>query len=493
MAAAQWSDSGRRVLLGPDGRPVRRGAVSFPASALAAHYDVSHTTSQNAEHWSFAVGGDANIAFNYENRRKARRRARYETSNNPHLRGMVETKASDTVGDGPNLQMLSPDGQEIEVAWKSWADEIRLTEKLLTLWAAGKQIDGEGIGLLYDDGAVRHEVKLNLQLIESEQMGNPFAEMDSEHIYDGVYHSASQPSAYYIYDEHPEAYAYPVLPTYTGKWYEASRVIHTFRHYRIGQLRGATELGPALPFAAILRRFTLATLDAAEIAAQISLWLETDATPDEGPQTYSDGAFTQMPTTRNMLITAPYGWHAKQIKSEQPIDTYESFVRVVVTQMGKSIGMPAALSYGDSSSYNMASGRLDFQTYIRGIETDRRAHLETDVLEKIFFLWMQFYAASRSGISPSSIDAEYLAKAYPHRWAYRPILHSDPEKQSAADVNLYQAGLLTMDQYLYRHNIDPESHYEQLKRQAQRLADIGMPAPGMMPGMPTGGQSNDEQ
>ncbi len=470
-------------ILGPDGSHIVRN--------LKSHYDVGRpSTTQNAEHWSNATSGSANVSFDYETRRKSRLRSRYETNNNPHLRGMVETRSADTIGDGPNLQMLIPGSEEIEAEWNDWASKIGLGEKLITLWTAGKQVDGEGIAIIRRNASVEHDIQLDLEIIESEQMGNPQQRADTEDMYDGIMHSGGRPLAYYIYDEHPDSAVYPRAPTYTGDWYGSNQVCHVFRKYRIGQLRGATELGPALGFAAILRRFTFATLDAAEIAAQISLWLETEATPMDGPATYaSDDDFLQMPTTRNMIVTAPHGWHAKQIKSEQPIERYEDFIRAVVTQMGRSIGIPAALSYGDSSRYNMASGRLDFQTYIRAIETDRRLYLEPFVLEKLFDLWLRLYLAEASQISPSSIDT----KNYPHRWAYRPINHSDPEKQAAADVALFNAGMLTLEEYLYSRNINPETHYQQLQNQADRFEEIGIPIPGVEPGMvPSDNQDDDD-
>lgn len=482
-------------LLGPDGRPIQRlQSFSMQGDNVAGHYDVAQTVRQNAEHWGLALAGDANTSFDYERRRKSRLRARYETANNAHLRGMVETRACDTIGDGPNLQMLSDGGQEIEAAWHSWAQEVSLTDKLLTLWAAGKQVDGEGIAVLQESMSIEHEVQLDVVLLESEQIGNPNASADTENIYDGIRHDSGRPVAYYIYDHHPDAYAYGGTGSYIGQWYDPSRVLHCFRKYRIGQLRGATELGPALEFAAILRRYTLATLNAAEVASSISLWLETDASSEDGPQSYEGGAFQSFPVTRNLVITAPYGWHAKQIKAEQPVDQYDKFVRAIVTQMGRSIGMPAALSYGDSSDYNMASGRLDFQTYIRAIETDRKAFLEPAILEKIFLIWLRIFAAMRSGISPSSISRETLKSEYPHRWAYRPINHSDPEKQAQADVAMWEIGLLTDDEYLYRRNIDPETHYTQLKKQTEQRTALGMRLPGMMPGMPgTEGQEEEQE
>lgn len=480
---------GRPGILGPDGRPLPNSsdkAIAFLRAQyerVRAQYDSAYTTNLNQQHWSLATSGDAQVAFDIDKRRKSRNRARYETANSAYLRGMVETRSSDIVGDGPSLHMLTADGQAIERAWRSWADAVELTDRLVTLYGPGKMVDGEAIALLTSNSVIDHEIKLDLMLIESEQMGNPGASADTETVYDGIRHRNGRPLKYYIYDQHPDAWFYPRKGAYEGKWYSSDRVIHAYRKYRIGQLRGATELGPCLELSAHIRRYTLASISAAEMAAEISLWLETDGSPEDAPVTYDGQNFDMFPMARNMVVTAPYGWKAHQIKSEQPVDTFDTFLRSMVVQMGQSIGMPACLSFGDSSDYNMASGRLDVQAYIRSIETERKRIFEPMTMEKIFLAWMKQYASERSGINPADLDTRTLQALYPHKWGYRPINHSDPEKQANADIALYDKGLLVMDDYLHQRNIDPESHREKLLKQVEWLKKAGMPLPGMQPGM----------
>jgi capsid protein len=57
-------------------------------------------------------------------------------------------------------------------------------------------------------------------------------------------------------------------------------VIHLFRAERPGQSRGVPEITPALPLFAMLRRYTLAVLGAAEQAALPSGVIYTDAQED---------------------------------------------------------------------------------------------------------------------------------------------------------------------------------------------------------------------
>jgi len=56
----------------------------------------------------------------------------------------------------------------------------------------------------------------------------------------------------------------------------ANLIWHWFRVDRPGQVRGIPEITPALPLFAQMRRFTLATLDAAEAAADFAILLYTE-------------------------------------------------------------------------------------------------------------------------------------------------------------------------------------------------------------------------
>jgi capsid protein len=62
----------------------------------------------------------------------------------------------------------------------------------------------------------------------------------------------------------------------------ARLVLHWFTPDRFGQLRGIPEITPALPLFAQLRRYTLATLTAAEIAAMLAGVMQTNLPPGRG-------------------------------------------------------------------------------------------------------------------------------------------------------------------------------------------------------------------
>src|ERR1044071_2615763 len=118
---------------------------------LRATYDVAKSSD---DHWRPADLMSAAAANDPGTRSQLRRKARYETANNSHCRGVTLTLANDLVGLGPQLQVLG-DGDDdasmlleetIESEWQAWADEVNLAEKLNTL-ALSKIIDGESFAL----------------------------------------------------------------------------------------------------------------------------------------------------------------------------------------------------------------------------------------------------------------------------------------------------------------------------------------------------------
>ncbi len=94
--------------------------------------------------------------------------------------------------------------------------------------------------------------------------------------------ASGEPVEYANLEYHPgTASAYH--PVNVSKWISADGVIHLFRRERPEQLRGIPRTTPALPLFALLRRFTLATVTAAETAANFAAILAKDEASDDEP------------------------------------------------------------------------------------------------------------------------------------------------------------------------------------------------------------------
>jgi len=142
---------------------------------VRGRYDAAVTTDENRRHWANAVLLSANAANNPQVRRTLRARARYEVANNSYARGIVLTLANDCVGTGPRLQMLTEHTEAnrvVEQEFMRWADSVGLPEKLRTMRMA-RAADGEAFCMLVANPKVDSPVKLDLRLIEADQVATP--------------------------------------------------------------------------------------------------------------------------------------------------------------------------------------------------------------------------------------------------------------------------------------------------------------------------------
>jgi len=378
-------------------RDVAFGRVRLQPAAysLQSKYDAAQTTPDNRRHWANADGLSADAAASPEVRRLLRNRARYEVANNSYAKGIVSTLANYVVGTGPRLQMLTeaPEvNQRIEREFGRWAKTVGLAEKLRTLRTA-RATDGEAFAILGSNPKLPGAVKLDLRLIEADQVASPVGWRPAA----GA-HRVGQPSDAradlpsslqsavsslvdgIVLDEFGNPVEYHVLKVHPGDTragaglglsYDrvpAEAVIHYFRADRPGQSRGIPGPTPALPLFAQLRRYTLAVLGAAETAADFAGILYTDAPPDG--QTESVEPMDAIELEARSLLTMPGGWKMSQVQAEQPSSTYGEFKKELLNEIARCLNMPFNVAAANSSAYNYASGRLDHQAFFKTIRID---------------------------------------------------------------------------------------------------------------------------
>ena len=146
-----------------------------PSTVLRAKFDSAQTTPDNRRHWANADGLSADAAASPAVRKTLRNRARYEVANNSYARGIVLTLANDVTGTGPRLQMLADSvevNNAVEREFAAWAKAVDLPGKLRTMRMARAQ-DGEAFAVLFSNDNLDHPVKLDLKLIEAEQVTTP--------------------------------------------------------------------------------------------------------------------------------------------------------------------------------------------------------------------------------------------------------------------------------------------------------------------------------
>ena len=442
---------------------LHRGVARF----LQGRYDSAVTSDNNRRHWANADGLSANAANSPEIRRTLRNRSRYEVANNSYARGIVLTLANDIVGTGPRLQMLTENplaNRQIERAFAQWAKAIGLAEKLRTLRMAQTQ-DGEAFAVLISNPRLSTNVQLDLRLIEAEQVTTPDTAFFDLQSTDGiVFDRSGNPIEYHILREHPGGVSglnqtYDRLP--------ASSVLHLYRVDRAGQSRGVPEITAALPLFAMLRDYSLATLDAAKSAAYYAGIVYTDSPPHG--ETDSVEPLDPIELDRNTLLTMPGGWKMAQLRAEQPTGTYAEFKHEILNEIARCLNMPFNIAAANSSGYNYASGRLDHQTYFKSIRVDQ-SHLESRVLDRILDAWFD-EAALIPDLLPSDIGP---FAAWSHKWFWDGHEHVDPAKEARAQAIRLDAFTTTLADEYARRGQDWETQLRQRADELRLMHDLGL-------------------
>ena len=435
---------------------------------VRGRYDAAQTTSDNARHWAMADALSADASASPAVRKNLRMRCRYEVANNSYARGVVETLANDTIGTGPRVQMLGLDetfNKHVEIEYAKWCAAVHRAEKLRTGRKARAQ-DGEAFALMGTNPGLRTPVKLDITLIEADRVTSPgMTFVPGKAAVDGVH-----------FDEYGNPTVYDVLRTHPGGDYTepgalydeiaARYVIHWFRKDRPEQRRGLPDIMPALPLFALLRRYGLAVISAAESAANISAILATTL-----PASGTAAEVEQLSTiefARNMMLVAPEGWSPSQMRAEQPSTTYDMGKREFLKEIGRCLNMPYCVVAGDSSDYNYASGRLDFQTYFRSISVDQSG-LEETWLDPEFAEW--------------AAEAQFVYPWWPadavlnHQWFWDGREHVDPLKEAAAQEIKLRNHTTSLAREYGKLGLDWEPELEQLAREAAKCRALGLPLP----------------
>ena len=412
---------------------------------LRASYDIARSTTENEKLWKYVDSLSAADANSPEVRRTIRNRARYEVANNTYADGIVDTLTADTVGPEIQIQLGDSDlAQRTERAFESWARATRLWDKVRGMRRA-KCVDGEAFALLTTNPRVANRVKLDIRLYECE-MVESWASIVKTNEIDGIrFDDHANPLAYRLLKQHPGDYRQAIL-TKAGEWIDAAYMLHYFSALRPGQVRGVSELTPALSLFGELRQFTKAVLMAAARAAEIAGVMQTTLLPDNVAAELSD-PLTTIEAVRNAIVSLPEGWTLAQLKPEQPATTYQMFKREIINEIARCLSIPYNIAACDSSSYNYASGRLDHQTYDRSIEVER-ADLQSAVIDPVYAAWLDEYAIVVGLTRPQ------VAELQEHAWHFAGRGHVDPDKEANADETRLRNGTLTRARYWAKQGAD---------------------------------------
>jgi len=444
---------------------------------VKAKYDAAQTNYDNQRHWAAADDLSARSANSAHVRRQLRKRSRYEIANNSYARGIISTLASYTIGSGPTpgLTYLGSELEREEVSalasqvqrlFYEWWTEADIPTKLSTAAVTVPQ-DGEAFFTKFTslNPFWRSPVRLNIRLLEADHF-----ETDSVIAQLGVDESATE------LDANGEVMAYYVLPNHPGDLFapfqtaqriSARDVYHLFRADRPGQLRGIPWLTPSLGIFAQLRRFVLATLTAAETAADHAAVLEQMAASDDEDQAEP---WERMEIERGAMVTLPAGAKLSQFKAEHPNATFEQFVTSMIREAARCVDMPAVLAI-DASKYNYASGRLDLQAFWRTRNAERVLIYERQMLDPLWRDWLD-----EALLIPGYLPAAFIetVQDWAPLWRWSEAEHVDRSKEATGQATELTNHTTTLAREYARRGLDWEDELRQRARELQLMRELGL-------------------
>lgn len=401
---------------------------------LEAKYDAAGSGTEYSNIWANTDAFDADSAHSRAVRQKLVQRSRYECGSNGFAAGINSTWANDLVGTGPKLRMST--GSEgfnrmVEREWRTWAKEIQFRRKLWCLAHAFGQ-DGEGLGVMRLNRGLRHRVKLDFQLYETEHCQTPNLPSGQRGQIDGIrFDEFSNPVSYDILQDHPGS-TWSIFDT--PEQVPARLVAHWFKLRRPGQHRGIPEGTSTLNLGAAARRYREAVIAGAENVADFSLLLKTTLDPDTVDPV---SPMSELDIQKRMMVALPAGYEMQQPKAEQPTASYETFNQSLINEQARPRSMPKNKAMCDSSDYNFASGRLDHSTYYGSLDVDREDVNDLVLDAPVFDVWfdMAVVVFGWLGGDPNTINDS--AKAHTWDWPK----HQVADIKSEATAN--QTKLLT--------------------------------------------------
>ncbi len=435
-----------------------------PKQPVKARFDAAQTSKDNIRHWAMADYLSADQEARPEVRQILRQRSRYEIANNSYAKGLVQMLANDTIGTGPRIQLLTEHEEynaEVEAEFTAWAEAVKLPQKLRMMRIARCQ-DGEAFAVMATNPKIRHQVKMDLILVEADRVAGKLQWIENDTSVDGItYDQWGNPIDYRILKYHPGDVK--TVPEDEAFHVPAEYMLHIFRPDRPELHRGIPELSAALPLFAQLRRYNLAVLSAAEAAADFAAILYTDAPPDG--ESESVEPMDSISLERNMMLTVPAGWKMAQLDAKQPTANHGEFVKIILSEIARCAVSTYGSVSGDFSGHNYASGRLDNQLYHKSILVDR-SFWETEVLNQIFTMWYREYALV-------SADGNYRTPR--HTWFWDGFVHVDPTKEATAQQIRLANNTTTLAAECAKDGRDYMTVLRQRAKEIQLMREYGIP------------------
>lgn len=437
-----------------------------------------------------------------------RARARQLVRDNPYAASAVETFVGSAVGDGVTPSPTLADTTlktALKTAWLRWTDEADadgLTDfyGLQALAARSMFVAGECFIRFRprrpSDGL---SVPLQLQLIESEQLplsyGVTYSTVGNEIRHGIEFDRIGRRVAYHFLKRRPgEAEMGLSLDAWERTVVPASEVLHLYRPLEAGQIRGQSQLTPAMVRLYLLDSYDDAELDRKRVAAMFAGFIVKAARGDPSPVPVGTDSFgfpdalgPAMPEIETAMADLEPGTmqvlnEGEDIRFSSPADvggSYEAFQFRSLLAIAAACGIPYAALTGDPSKGNFSSQRSIELEFKRRVAQFQHQTLVFQLCRPVWARWIETAALAGSvpGLSVTRFSRERSAlstvKWQPPKWDW-----VDPLKDLKADELEVKLGFASRSDKIEARGADPEEVDARRKEDQDRADKAGLRADG---------------
>lgn len=362
-------------------------------------------------------------------------RAREMVVNNGYVANAAEAYASSMVGDGIKPSPLIEDEairKLLNKFWLQWtwqSDADGITDLYGQQAMIGRElfVAGECFARIRkrytSDGLIS---PVQIQLLQSEML--PYETRDlpnGNRLRHGIeFDKIGRRVNYHFYKNHPgditdrSSIERSIVP--------ADEICHIYKPLDAGQVRGLSEIAPAMVKLYILDQYDDAELDRKKTSAMFAGFV----TSDPGDDVFDDADNGLLPLEPGLLQLLNPG---QDIKFSEPADVgsnYEAFQRRVLLAASAAMRIPYHMVTNDVSGANYSSLRASLVDYRRRIGQLQYATIIHQFMRPVWGAFIEgLWLSGRLDVLASEVDAIKAANFIPPKWDW-----VDPLKDISAAI-----------------------------------------------------------
>ncbi len=402
-------------------------------------------------------------------------RAREMVVNNGYVANAAEAFSSSMVGDGIKPSPLIED------------DELRkLVNRLFLEWTW--QSDSEGITDLYGQQAmIGREMfvagecfarirkrftgdglvsPVQIQLLQSEML--PYETVDlpnGNRLRSGIeFDKIGRRVSYHFYSHHPgditdrATIGRTIVP--------ADEICHIYKPLDAGQVRGLSEIAPAMIKLFLLDQYDDAELDRKKTAAMFAGFV----TSEPGDDVFDDEEDGLLPLEPGLLQQLNPG---QNIVFSEPADVgsnYEAFQRRVLLAASAAMRIPYHMVTGDVSDANYSSLRASLVDYRRRIGQLQYSTIIHQFMRPVWGVFLEgIYLNGKLNVTQEEFDRIKAANFIPPKWDW-----VDPLKDISAAILEMKHGITSRRKVVESKGSDIEEIDSEVAADLKRAEDLGI-------------------